>query len=122
MDRSRHPQVIRAMENRTQQNKWKGLPRRQVRRPSSDNVAIPEQRPSPVPLGISTRKLMLWLLLAHLFAPGLAQTGASQTTVPSSTMPEAARTFLATLDPAQNAKAVLPFNSEERFHWFYTPV
>jgi hypothetical protein len=37
-------------------------------------------------------------------------------------MLEAARTFLATLDPAQNSKAVLPFNSEERFHWFYTPV
>jgi hypothetical protein len=71
-----------------------------VRRPSNDNVAIPEQSRSPVPLGISTRKLMLWLLLARLFAPGLAQTGAPQTTVPSSTMPEAARTFLATLDPA----------------------
>lgn len=41
---------------------------------------------------------------------------------PAQTMAGAARAFLATLDPAQKAQAVLPFNSEERFHWFYTPV
>jgi Protein of unknown function (DUF3500) len=35
---------------------------------------------------------------------------------------DAARTFLADLNPAQKSKAVLPFNSEERFRWFYTPV
>jgi len=37
-------------------------------------------------------------------------------------MADAARAFLATLTPDQRTKAVLPFNSEERFHWFYTPV
>jgi len=52
----------------------------------------------------------------------LAQTGAAQTARPASPMLEAAGAFLATLKPAQKAKAVLPFNSEERFHWFYTPV
>jgi hypothetical protein len=65
---------------------------------------------------------MLLLLLPGLFAPGLAQPGAPQNTLPGSTMLEATRTFLATLDPAQKAKALLPFNSEERFRWFYTPV
>src|SRR5882762_9427735 len=52
----------------------------------------------------------------------LAQTGAAQTARPASPMLEAAGAFLATLEPAQKAKAVLPFNSEERFRWFYTPV
>jgi len=37
-------------------------------------------------------------------------------------MLDAAHAFLATLNPAQKSKAMLPFNSEERFHWFYTPV
>jgi hypothetical protein len=41
---------------------------------------------------------------------------------PRSAMLSAARSFLATLSPAQRTQAVLPFNSEERFHWFYTPV
>jgi Protein of unknown function (DUF3500) len=41
---------------------------------------------------------------------------------PPATMVSAARAFLATLDPTQRTQAVLPFNSEERFHWFYTPV
>jgi hypothetical protein len=35
---------------------------------------------------------------------------------------DAGRTFLATLDSAQKSKTVYPFNSEERFRWFYTPV
>jgi hypothetical protein len=37
-------------------------------------------------------------------------------------MLDATRAFLATLDAAQKSNAVLPFNSEERFRWFYTPV
>jgi hypothetical protein len=37
-------------------------------------------------------------------------------------MQDAGRAFLATLDPAQKSKTVYPFNSEERFRWFYTPV
>src|SRR5713226_5345931 len=66
--------------------------------------------------------MMLRLLLALVLVPGLAETGAAQTAPPTSTMLDAARTFLATLSPAQKSKGVLPFNSEERFHWFYTPV
>jgi hypothetical protein len=65
---------------------------------------------------------MTWLILGLLFGPGLAETGARQSAAPGSTMLDAARMFLATLDPAQKSKAVQPFNSEERFHWFYTPV
>jgi hypothetical protein len=62
------------------------------------------------------------LLLAVAFLPSLAQTVPAQTARTDSPMLEAAGAFLATLTPAQKAKAVLPFNSEERFHWFYTPV
>jgi len=65
---------------------------------------------------------MIRLLLALVLVPALAQTAAAQTSPPASTMLDAARAFLATLAPAQKSKAVLPFNSEERFHWFYTPV
>lgn len=70
----------------------------------------------------SQGNVLTWLFLAVLFTPGVAETGAQQTTVSGSGMLEAARTFLATLNPAQRSKAVLPFNSEERFRWFYTPV
>jgi Protein of unknown function (DUF3500) len=122
MDKPRHPQLIKAVENRVQENKWSALPKREARRQSSANVATPEQSRSPIPFGIPTYNVMLSLLLALLFVPGLAETGAGQTAAPGATMLEAARTFLATLNPAQNSKAVLPFNSEERFHWFYTPV
>src|SRR6266849_2406171 len=65
---------------------------------------------------------MIRLLLALVLVPALAQTAAAQTSPPASTMLDAARAFLTTLAPAQKSKAVLPFNSEERFHWFYTPV
>src|SRR5262249_8507405 len=41
---------------------------------------------------------------------------------PGPTMVAAAQAFLATLDRAQRTQAVLPFNSDERFRWFYTPV
>jgi len=49
-------------------------------------------------------------------------TCAAQSHTGTGEMLTAARAFLATLDSEQKAKAVLPFNSEERFHWFYTPV
>lgn len=65
---------------------------------------------------------MMRFLLVGLLIPGLAVTGAAQTAPPASSMLDATRAFLATLDPPQKSKAVLPFNSEERFHWFYTPV
>lgn len=62
------------------------------------------------------------LVLACVLVLGLAQTGAAQPAPSASTMLDASRAFLATLDPAQKSKAMLPFNSEERFRWFYTPV
>jgi len=65
--------------------------------------------------------VILWLLPALLFVEGVAETSARRTPADGSTMIEAARTFFATLDPGQNAKAVLPFNTVERFRWFYTP-
>jgi len=64
-------------------------------------------------------KTMLRLLLTFTIALGTAVAGAAQT---ATSMLDATRAFLATLDSAQKAKAVLPFNSEERFRWFYTPV
>jgi hypothetical protein len=63
--------------------------------------------------------MMLRLLLTLTIALGTAVAGAAQT---ATSMLDATRAFLATLDSAQKAKAVLPFNSEERFRWFYTPV
>jgi hypothetical protein len=98
------------------------LAKRELPRQSSDKVAMLEQRRSPISAAILRCCVMSWLLVAPLFVPGLAETGPRQTVAPDSTMLEAARSFLATLDPAQKSKAVLPFNSEERFHWFYTPV
>ena len=62
------------------------------------------------------------LLLAFMFLSGPAERVEAQTAPAASAMLDAGRAFLATLDPAQKSKAVLPFNSEERFHWFYTPV
>jgi hypothetical protein len=62
------------------------------------------------------------LLLALGVALVLAQVVAAETAPSPSSMLGAAHAFLATLDPAQKSKAMLPFNSEERFHWFYTPV
>jgi len=66
--------------------------------------------------------LITRLLITMVLLPSLAQAVPARTARPDSPMVEAAGAFLATLTPAQKAKAVLPFNSEERFHWFYTPV
>src|SRR5215468_3937216 len=62
------------------------------------------------------------LLLTLMLLPGLAEMGFAQTATRTPTMLDAARMFLADLSPEQKSKAVLPFNSGERFHWFYTPV
>jgi hypothetical protein len=62
------------------------------------------------------------LLLTMVLVPSLAQTGAAQAARPASPLLEAASAFLATLEPAQKSKAILPFNSEERFRWFYMPA
>src|SRR5438128_10910636 len=64
--------------------------------------------------------MRLWLALVLVL--GLAETGVAQTAPPTSTMRDAARKCLATLDPAQKSKATPPFNSEERFHWFCRPA
>src|SRR5918994_1806312 len=64
-------------------------------------------------------KTLLSLLLAFI---GVSMSSsASAADSPATTMATAARTFLATLDAAQKAKAQLPFDSEERFNWFYIP-
>ena len=91
-------------------------------RPSRGKTATPERSRWLRHFRISTCEVILWLLPALLFVEGVAGTSARRTPANGSTMIEAARTFLAMLDPGQNAKAVLPFNSEERFRWFYTPV
>jgi len=65
---------------------------------------------------------MIRLLLALMLLPGFTLTAAAQTAPSASSMMDAGRAFLATLDPAQKSKTVYPFNSAERFRWFYTPV
>ncbi len=61
-----------------------------------------------------SRMLLVSALLISASSALLAQ--------PDSEMLHAARAFLATMTPAQKAQASYPFNSEERFHWFFTPV
>src|SRR5258706_13487695 len=62
-----------------------------------------------------------WLFVIAMMFTGALAFAAQQSASPA-TMLESAQAFLATLDAGQKTKAVLPFNSEERFHWFYTPV
>jgi hypothetical protein len=62
------------------------------------------------------------LLLVVVLMLGLAQMVSAEDPPSASSMLNAARAFLATLDPGQKSKAMLQFNSDERFHWFYTPV
>src|SRR5262245_60749065 len=62
------------------------------------------------------------LLTMALLAGAGAVVVSAQRTRPQSTMLDAARAFLATLNAEQKAKAMLAFNSDERFNWFYTPV
>jgi hypothetical protein len=64
------------------------------------------------------RPLLALLLLTCL--PTLI--ASAQPDAPQSAMLHAAHTFLASLTPAEKSQASFPFNSEERFHWFYTPV
>src|ERR1700737_5230733 len=71
---------------------------------------------------LSRRNLRMRLWLALVLVVGLAKTGVAQTAPPAPTMRDAARKFLATLDPAQKSKAMLPFNHAKRFHNIYTPV
>jgi hypothetical protein len=64
------------------------------------------------------RSLLVLTLCAC--APGLMVW--AQSDGPQAAMLDAAREFLATLSPAEKSHALFPFNSEERFRWFYTPV
>lgn len=57
------------------------------------------------------------LFVALLIALAVAEPAA-----PVTGMADAATAFLAALSPEQRSQAVFPFNAEERFHWFYTPV
>jgi hypothetical protein len=50
-----------------------------------------------------------------------AATVSAQRQRPRARMADAAKAFLATLEPAQRQKAVYPFNSEERFNWHFIP-
>lgn len=64
-------------------------------------------------------KILFPLLVATVGVSMSTPTSAADS--PATTMAAAAQTFLGTLDPAQKAKAQLPFDSEERFNWFYIP-
>jgi hypothetical protein len=63
---------------------------------------------------------MMRLVLALMLLQGLGGTIAAQNAPAASSMVDAGRAFLATLNPAQKSEAVFPFNSEERFRWFYS--
>jgi hypothetical protein len=65
------------------------------------------------------RRLLLALILLMC---GPSVIASAQPGAPESSMLQAARAFLATLDPVEKSQAMFPFNSEERFRWFYTPV
>jgi hypothetical protein len=66
--------------------------------------------------------------MTHMRAAGFLVAGLIMSTgavkaddSPSAAVAAAAQRFLGTLDAAARAKAVLPFETEERFNWHYTP-
>ena len=65
------------------------------------------------------RRLLLERLLL-MWGPSMIVS--AEPRAPQSAMLEAARTFLGILSPTEKSQAMFPFNSEERFRWFYTPV
>jgi hypothetical protein len=67
-------------------------------------------RPTP-------RRLFAFAVAAALLAAAPLSTFAS-----TAEMATAAKNFLAVLDPAQTAKAVLPLNAPEREKWFFVPI
>jgi hypothetical protein len=82
--------------------------------------AVQEAQKKILPAEESMMKRRIFAVLT-VFLSGAVFSAAPQEQ-PARSMREAARAFLATLDASQKSKAMLPFNSEERFHWFYTPV
>ncbi len=61
-------------------------------------------------------------ILALILAAGAAAVARTLVAPPPPAMTAAAREFLASLSPEQKQKAQLPFDADERFNWFYTPV
>jgi hypothetical protein len=62
-------------------------------------------------------------LLALLLVSAVVMMARSATApAPPPRMVTAARTFLESLTPEQKQKAQFPFDADERFNWFYTPV
>jgi len=76
----------------------------------------------PTPIRVLRGRMIKRLLLALVLLPGFAEPGTARTAATHTSMLEASRAFLAILNPAQRARTVFPFNSDERFRWFYTPV
>jgi Protein of unknown function (DUF3500) len=70
---------------------------------------------------IKESTMILRLLLALLMC-GPNIIASAEPGAPQSAILQAARTFLGTLDPVEKSQAMFPFDSEERFRWFYTPV
>src|SRR5947207_525409 len=60
-------------------------------------------------------------IVAILIASLIVVATSVTTDRPESKMYVATKAFLAALRPDQAAKASLPFNSEERFNWYYVP-
>ena len=50
-----------------------------------------------------------------------AVTVSAQRARPEAAMADAARAYLASLEPAQRQKAAYPFSSEERLNWHFIP-
>jgi hypothetical protein len=61
------------------------------------------------------------LLGLGLLACGAAVAFSAARSRPETSMAGAAKAFLVTLEPEQKAKAVFPFNGEERLNWHYIP-
>ena len=62
------------------------------------------------------------IILALLVTTGIAVIASTAPPTPPPAMTTAARAFLDSLTPEQKQVAQFPFNAEERFVWFYTPV
>jgi hypothetical protein len=62
------------------------------------------------------------IVLALLAGTGIAVAAGTPPPAPPPAMTAAARAFLDSLTPGQKSVAQFPFNSDERFVWFYTPV
>jgi len=72
-------------------------------------------------LRVYNPRAMKTVLLMLLAIAGVTMSRSAFAADTPATMAAAAQKFLGALDPAQKAKAQLPFDSEERFNWFYIP-